>query len=103
MLHVSLKKGDYVMIGDEIKVGYSQNDGKMVVIFGIDAPRDLKITRSKVYEENLANLAQAGDKEAIEKLEQVQQENETRRKIFNKRMSKRQYQGGLRSKTANSK
>jgi len=101
MLHVTLKKGDYVMIGDEVKMSYSKNDGKMVVIFGVDAPRSLKITRSKVYEETLSNMAATGDQEAIEKLELVQKENEERRKIFNQRMSKRQYKGGQMSRMAN--
>jgi len=49
MLLMTIDKGDYIMIGEDIKI-YCRNSGKSVISLGIDAPREMKIMRSKEYE-----------------------------------------------------
>jgi carbon storage regulator CsrA len=91
MLHLTLAKGEHLMIGDNIKVTYSRNDGNTVAAIGIEAPREVKITRGKAYEDQLATQASEGNKEALQLLEKITEENIKRRKIFNKRKAKRQH------------
>ncbi|MCL2388558.1 MAG: carbon storage regulator [Defluviitaleaceae bacterium] len=99
MLHLTLKKGEYFMIGENIRVMYDRNDGKMVTAFGVDAPNDIKVTRGKVYENRVAKMAQEGDEESQQLLEQLQTENAERHKIFNARKAKRQQFHGRRVAT----
>ena len=103
MLHLTVGKGEHIMIGDEVKVTYTKNDGKRVVALGINAPRSLKITRGNIYEDELEKMALSGDREAIERLTHIREENENRRKLFNQRKSKRQYIGGKKAREANTK
>ncbi|MCL2388711.1 MAG: carbon storage regulator [Defluviitaleaceae bacterium] len=96
MLHLTLKKGEYFMIGENIRIMYDRNDGKMVSAFGVDAPREIKITSGKVYENRVAKMAHDGDEESQQLLEQLQTENAERHKIFNARKAKRQQFHGRR-------
>ncbi|MCL2197572.1 MAG: carbon storage regulator [Defluviitaleaceae bacterium] len=90
MLHLTLSKGEHVMIGDEIKLTYAKNDGKKVATLRIEAPREVIVTRGKVYEDRIATQASEGNREAMQLLEKIIEENATRKKIFNKRRAKRQ-------------
>ena len=94
MLHLTLTKGEYVMIGDDIRVYYDHNTGKFNVAFGIDAPREIPVVRSQVYEDGIAKQAAEGDREAMLLLEEIMEENAERRRIFGKRRNKRQFHGG---------
>lgn len=46
----AIESGDYVMIGDDIKVMLIKTNGTLRL--SIDAPRHIPITRRRVYEEN---------------------------------------------------
>jgi carbon storage regulator CsrA len=48
MLLLSVKEGDYIMIGDDIKVKII--GGSSVSKIGIDAPKNVPIKRQAVYE-----------------------------------------------------
>ena len=85
MLHLTLTEGDYVMIGETIKVHYDHNNGSTSVSVGIEAPRDMPIIRSTVYEDSIAQMAADGDTNAIETLKQLVKEDKLRREKFNKR------------------
>ena len=50
MLHITLNKDDYVMIGSDIRVQYGKNNGKGTCAIGITAPRELKILRGSVQD-----------------------------------------------------
>ena len=52
MLRITLNKDDYVMIGDNIRLNYERNTGKDSFAFGISAPKDVKILRKNLYEDN---------------------------------------------------
>lgn len=67
MLTLTMSSNDYIMIGDDIIVkfmGGSRNNYKIAV----DAPKEYKIVRSKVYEREVLKKAQ----EELENLEQKQ-------------------------------
>lgn|GEM_PF-249307 len=59
-LRITARQGDYVMIGDNIKVQYKGNSkGKPSI--GIDAPRDMTVLRKNLYEAQVEKDAAAGD------------------------------------------
>lgn len=51
MLVLGRKPGEYIMIGDDVKVQVVKSDNGNLRL-AIDAPRDVKITRGEVYEKN---------------------------------------------------
>lgn len=53
MLVLGRKPGQYVMIGDNIKVKVVKSDNGDLRL-AIDAPREINITRSEVWEETHA-------------------------------------------------
>jgi sRNA-binding carbon storage regulator CsrA len=100
MLHLTLSEGDYMMIGENIRVYYHHNNGKFSLTLGIEAPRDVSVLRGTLYEEGIANKAAAGDKEAMELLEQITAEKLDRRRASGKRKAKRQFHGGRLAREA---
>lgn len=54
MLNLTVKPGEYFMIGDEIKVAFVGGTANNARIL-IDAPRDYNIVRGKVLERAAAN------------------------------------------------
>lgn len=77
MLVLTRKKGQSIMIGDDIEVKVVEVDGDAVRI-GIKAPRDLSIYRQEIYEaireENIR--AANGASQVVDKLKEVQPEEE---------------------------
>jgi len=51
MLVITRKPGDWFQIGDDVKVYFLDNRGNQMRI-GIDAPRDVKILRGELVEED---------------------------------------------------
>ena len=100
MLHLTLSEGDYVMLGEDIRVHYDHNTGQATLVLGIEAPRDVSVVRSKVYEDAVAKKAAEGDREAMRHLEQLTAENLERRRISGRRRAKRQYHGGRLAREA---
>ena len=96
MLVITLREGDYIMIGEDIKIQYDHINGKDHLALGIEAPRDLSILRGKVYEENLEAKAAAGDLEAQQLSKKLRKEYAARRKkaeirrITNERLKENQ-------------
>lgn len=52
MLVIGRKPGEYIMIGDEIKVKVVKSENGDLRL-AVEAPRDIKITRGEIYEENV--------------------------------------------------
>ncbi|MCL1842204.1 MAG: carbon storage regulator [Defluviitaleaceae bacterium] len=78
MLLLSLDKGDYAMIGDNIRIKFShmsENNTSMAVI-GIDAPKDLVVLRSGNYEKMMNQRAEEGDESARETILKLNEERE---------------------------
>jgi len=90
MLHLTLKVGEHVMIGDNICVKFNFNKGRTVASMSIEAPREVDIVNGKIYEERVAEKASSGDREAIHLMKQIAEEKSTRNKFFSKRKGKRQ-------------
>jgi len=51
MLKIALSKGEYLMIGDNIKVHFDHKVNQDTLDLAIEAPREIPVLRSKLYEE----------------------------------------------------
>ncbi len=58
MLVLGRKPGEYIVIGDSIRVKVIRSD-KGDLRLGIEAPRDVKIVRGEVYEETFSSLLES--------------------------------------------
>lgn len=54
MLVIGRKPGEYVMIGENIKVKVVKSEAGDLRL-AIEAPKDIKITRGEIYEEQVKN------------------------------------------------
>lgn len=59
MLSLGAKLGEYIVIGDNIKVYVIKQDGNLRL--AIDAPKDVRILRGVVYEQMMAEKQQIKD------------------------------------------
>jgi len=84
MLCVSIGEGDYVLIGDNIKVHFNRTKGKDLVL-GIEAPREVAIQRCQIYEKGLEQRAFDGNNEAKELAQKLKQEHAERRNRYDAR------------------
>ena len=100
MLVINLREGDYVMIGENIRIHFDHPDGKDQIALGIEAPKEVGILRGKIYEEGIAKLADEGDQKAIELSERLRVEHKERRKRANKRKARQEYHSGRFARAA---
>lgn len=61
MLSLGAKLGDYIVIGDNIKIYVIKQENNLR--FAIDAPKDVRILRGDVYEQMMATKANVKDEE----------------------------------------
>ena len=92
MLIVTLHEGDYVMIGDSVRVHFDHKRGRDSLALGIEAPKDLMVLRGKLYEEGVAEKAAKGDLEAKLLSQRLQSEHKERRRRSYIRQGRRQKQ-----------
>jgi|GEM_PF-591003 len=59
MLRVTVEQGEYVLIGDNIRIYYDRLNSNKQLVLSFDAPREVEITRQRIYEERIAE--QLGD------------------------------------------
>jgi carbon storage regulator len=67
MLILSRRKGESIIIGDNIEISVIDVQGDIIKI-GIDAPRSVSVHRKEIY-----NEIQAANREAIQNLPTVEQ------------------------------
>ncbi len=89
MLYITLREGDYFMIGGDIKVTYERTAGRDSMYVGVEAPREVPVKRGQVYESEIAKLAEAGDKDAIRLRRELLAGYEKRVKKYNARRASR--------------
>ncbi|MGI5922251.1 MAG: carbon storage regulator CsrA [Syntrophomonadaceae bacterium] len=74
MLILSRRKGESIIIGDNIEVNVVDVQGDIIKL-GIDAPRLVSVHRKEIYEEILkANREAAQNLPTVEQLKKIQQE-----------------------------
>ena len=78
MLSLTMKDGDYFLIGDDIKITFSKSSYRGALSVGIDAPKSMKIVRSGLLEKIAAEKAACGDLEAAKVSERFIKEREQR-------------------------
>jgi len=92
MLLISLNEGDYVMIGDSVKVTYDHLNGKNSLVLGIEAPKNIDILRGEYYERELLKLADEGNADARVIFEKLSKERTSRRRKSSIRRAKQKKQ-----------
>jgi len=60
----TLKEGDYLLIGDDVRVYFKDRADRDSLQVGIEAPQNQLVLRSKLYVQHLAILAANGDEQA---------------------------------------
>jgi sRNA-binding carbon storage regulator CsrA len=90
MLLITLREGDYFLIGDNVKVSFERTEGRDVISVGVDAPREVQIQRGQVYERKIAQMAEAGDIQAQQTRQTLMDDYEQRVKKYNARRASRE-------------
>jgi sRNA-binding carbon storage regulator CsrA len=65
MSQLCFKEGDYVLIGETIKLHFDYKTGRNSLLIAIDAPADIPIHRRRAYEQSVAEQAMLGDDKAL--------------------------------------
>jgi len=81
MLIVTVYEGEYVMIGDNIRVHFDHKNGRDSLALGIEAPKDVQVLRGKLYEDEVARNAANGDEDAKILSAKLQAEHNERRRV----------------------
>jgi sRNA-binding carbon storage regulator CsrA len=93
VLQITLREGDYFMIGDNIKIEYDRSMGKDSVHVNVHAPRNLKILRGSLYEEELERRIGVGDVLASRIKEDLDARHEKRQPYYaNRRKLRTEYE-----------
>jgi len=88
MLHVTLNKNDYIMIGGNIRLEYVKNNGAEAFSLSVAAPREMAILRKNLYEDEVEEKAAKGDYEAQILAEILEKEHKQRRAVSEHRRAK---------------
>lgn len=51
MLQLSINEGEYIIIGDDIKVHFDHKVNRDMVDIAVEAPKETMVLRGKLYEE----------------------------------------------------
>lgn len=90
MLYLTLVEGDYALIGSNVKVVLERIDAKDRVFIGIEAPKDIPVVRSQIYEQNIAEQAAlTGDKDLEELSNKLSEQRIARRRKYHQRQNSR--------------
>ncbi|MDR1530580.1 MAG: carbon storage regulator [Clostridiales bacterium] len=90
MLYLTLVEGDYAVINGNVKVLVERIDGKDRVFIGIDAPKDVPVIRSQIYEREIAEQAALTGDKALAKISAgLEKERMERRRRYNQRQNSR--------------
>jgi sRNA-binding carbon storage regulator CsrA len=89
MLYLTLREGDYFMVGDNVKVTFERKHGSDTMFIGVDAPRDVPIMRSQIYEDEVAKMAAEGNAEAKALSRKLQSEHKERQRKYNTKKASR--------------
>lgn len=68
MLVVSVKEGEYLMIGDDIRILFIEEMSSNCMRIGINAPKTVPVVRGKPYEKRLLENAEKN----LKRLEEIE-------------------------------
>ena len=86
MLVLAMNEGDYISIGDNIRIHFDRKVGQDTLSLGVEAPDDVTILRGKLYEADVARKAAAGDGEALVLAGEIKKDRaERRRRAFKRK------------------
>ena len=86
MLNLTVREGEYLLIGSDIKITLNKGSYKDSLSMGIDAPKSIKILRGKLYEKMIMDKADGGDKEALEISQGITADRYQRERIQNEKI-----------------
>jgi len=66
MGQMTVKEGDYLLIGDDIKLYFDRKTDRNTMRIAVDAPRSVPVLRGVLYEKSIAAQAESGNGEALE-------------------------------------
>ena len=92
MLQLTLEQGEYVMVGDNVKVSYDRLGSNKQLVLTFDAPKDVKILRQRVHEESLvkeAGLDTLEGRRLSEQFRQAREEKERAAQLRSDKMKER--------------
>lgn len=92
MFNVQLREGEFMTVGENVRIYCTKASSRGSVTLGIDAPKEVQILRTKHIEENLKILAEAGDTQAqasLQKLDEARQARAAKRQARESRTAKR--------------
>jgi len=95
MLVLTLREGDYILIGDNIRVHFDYKAGQDSVSIGIEAPGDELILRGKLYEKAIAQKAASGDESAKIIAAKLKKERNEKQRKASARRKRSVKEGGL--------
>jgi len=84
MLSLTMREGDYLMIGKDIKLTFEKVVGDNKMYIHIDAPKSVEILRDKVYERALEDGAEANG----ELLRRLKKERRAQRNEYFKKQAR---------------
>ena len=89
MLQITMAPGEYVMIGDSIKIYYDRLNSNKQLILSFEAPREIEIMRQRLYEEKLAREIDMNSPEGQQLARELQEAKEERERAAMLRAEKR--------------
>jgi sRNA-binding carbon storage regulator CsrA len=81
MLNVQLYTGEFLTIGENVRVHFKKSNMRDSITLSVEAPRDVLVLRPKHIQCDLESLAQQGDREAqatLNRIYNAKQEREAR-------------------------
>ena len=81
MLQVTVDQGEYILIGDNIKIYYDRLNSNRQLVLSFDAPREVKVMRQKLHEEKLFEQFGQDSPEGIQLAREIQERKAERERI----------------------
>ena len=89
MLQVTVEQGEYIMVGDNVKIYYDRLNSNKQLVLSFDAPREVRVMRQKVHEEKLIEKYGVDSPEGKQLAKEIQSRKEEREQLVLLRAERR--------------